>query len=242
VDPGFLVQTSLAEDRDRPLTTAQAALIQRIPLEPTSLHHGRGTVTFTHAEGDPDGGISALSILLGDAPQLDGKYVILGRVEDGYDVLDEIASVPLNARGQPLIHVGIQRAEIVTAAEAAAQRISRRALYSAGMAYEQEGMRSEVKGLVCAILFGVMAMSLLAARLSRRLYTAARLLILLGGGFGVMLVLLPRAQRFPLLGAALMAGLVALFKLLGRFEEPADEEAPSPSQPALSHSSYARKS
>jgi hypothetical protein len=131
---------------------------------------------------------------------------------------------------------------IMYSSAAAAQRISRRALYSAGMAYEQEGMRSEVKALVCAILFGVMAMSLLGARLSRRLYDAARLLVLLGGGFGLMLVLLPRAQRLPLLGAALMAGLVALFKLLGRLEEPADSEAASPSHPALSHSSYARKS
>lgn len=153
-----------------------------------------------------------------DAPQLDGQYVVFGRVEDGEDVLNEIASVPANARRQPLIPITIQGAELLPKADAEGRRISRRALYSAAMAYAQEGMRTELKALVSAILFGCMAMSVPGRGLSRRLHDAARLLVLLGGGFGIVVVLLPFGHRDATIGAALFVGLIVLFKILGGFE------------------------
>jgi cyclophilin family peptidyl-prolyl cis-trans isomerase len=227
LEPGYLFQTSLAEERDRGLTNDQAALLTPIPRERTTLHHRRGTVTFSHGPDVPDGGVSSLSFVLGDAPELDEQYTVFAQVVAGFDVLEEIASVPLNARKQPLIYIGIEGAELVDAAEAEGRRISRRALFSAARAYAKDGMRIEVKVLVCAILFGMIALSLLASRLSRRVFQAARLLVALAGGFGLLLVLLPLGQEDPSIGLALLAGLILLFKLLGRFESPLE---PAPGQ------------
>jgi len=218
IEPGFVLQSSLVEFRDNPLTPQQRSLVHRVPFEPSGLKHVRGSLSLAHPDGDLDGGTSSFSILLNDAPHLDGKYVIFGRVVEGFDVLDEIAAVPLNPRHQPLIEVAIQSAELVSAEDAHRWRVSRKALFSAAAAYEQNGMRRELVGLLSVILFGTIAMSLLGARLSRRIYNAARLIILLLGGLGLLLVLFPVALRTPAGGAGLFFGLIGLFKLLGRFE------------------------
>jgi len=92
----------------------------------------------------------------------------------------------------------------------------------------REGLH-ELVGLLSVILFGTIAMSLLGARLSRRIYNAARLIILLLGGLGLLLVLFPVALRTPAVGAGLFFGLIALFKLLGRFETAQESiETPPP--------------
>ena len=215
VEPGFVLQSSMVESRDTYLAPEQQSLIHRLPFEPSGLKHLRGSLSFAHPDGDLGGGTSSFSILLNEAPHLDGKYVVFGRVVEGFDVLDEIAAVPLNARHQPLIEVAIQSAELVTAEDAHRWRVSRRALFSASAAYEQNGMRRELVGLIASILFGTMAMSLLGARLSLRAYQAARLFILLTGGLGLLVVLFPVALRIPIVGIALFFGLIGLFKLLG---------------------------
>jgi len=227
VEPGFALQSSLVEARDTYLTPKQKSLIHRVPFEASGVKHLRGSLSFAHPDGDLDGGTSSFSILLNDAPHLDGKYAVFGRVVEGFDVLDEIAAVPLSPRHRPLIEVGLQSAEVVSAEDAHRWRISRRALFSAAAAYEQKGMRSELIGLLSVILFSTIAMSLLGARLSWRIYNAARLIILLAGGLGLLLVLFPVALRTPVVGAGLFFGLIGLFKLLGRFETAQEGNEPS---------------
>lgn len=51
------------------------------------LKHVRGIVSMARTD-DPDSATTSFFILLGDAPHLDGKYTIFGRVVDGMDVLD----------------------------------------------------------------------------------------------------------------------------------------------------------
>ena len=45
---------------------------------------------------DPDSGATSFSILLGDAPHLDGKYTIVGVMTHGWEVLDLFQQVPRN--------------------------------------------------------------------------------------------------------------------------------------------------
>lgn len=51
------------------------------------LKHVRGIVSMARTD-DPDSATTSFFIMLGDAPHLDGKYTIFGRVVDGLDVLD----------------------------------------------------------------------------------------------------------------------------------------------------------
>jgi len=215
VMPGFIAQVANAEDRDRPLDEAQRRLLTRIPLE-AGLPHLRGSLSFAHADGDPDGAISSFSILFGAAPHLDGKYTVFGSVEAGDAVLDELASVATNSQHQPLSHLEIESAELVAGPiEAAARNRGRRQVTAAA----GPGDAGAAVSLLAAImLFGIVAMALLSSRLPRRAHRSAGLLVALLGGFGLLLVLLPLAPRNGALGCGLFTGLIALFAAMGRFE------------------------
>ena len=81
VVPGFLVQTSEVDYRRLPLSEAQRAAIKNIPLELSELVHRRGMLTMARREDDQNSGRTSFSILLADAPHLDGKYTIFGHLE-----------------------------------------------------------------------------------------------------------------------------------------------------------------
>ena len=82
VEQGFVAQTATADDREVPLTAAQRAIIRPIPLEASPVRHTRGVLSLAHGD-DPNSGETSFSILLADAPHLDGKYTIFGRLEGG---------------------------------------------------------------------------------------------------------------------------------------------------------------
>jgi cyclophilin family peptidyl-prolyl cis-trans isomerase len=120
---GYLVQLAPTE-RTTPLTSAQQAVIARtVPLEVSSglLHH-RGVLSMAHYDGKPDSGGSSFSILLGDAPSLDGKYTIFGDVEQGMDVVDEIAAVPVSG-SRPVVPIVVTHAVVTDVAGLAAMHL-----------------------------------------------------------------------------------------------------------------------
>ncbi|HYF52583.1 MAG TPA: peptidylprolyl isomerase [Planctomycetota bacterium] len=95
IHPGFLIQAGVAEDRLAPLTPEQTAAIKTIKAEWSSIKHRKGVLNLGRADNDPDSGATAFSIMLGDAPHLDGLYTIFGRVDDkSFEVLDQLARVP----------------------------------------------------------------------------------------------------------------------------------------------------
>ena len=51
---------------------------------------------------DPDSAGSQFFIMHEDAPHLDGQYAAFGKVVEGMDVVDEIASVQTDFRDKPL--------------------------------------------------------------------------------------------------------------------------------------------
>ena len=50
---------------------------------------------------DPNSAGSQFYICLKDLPQLDGNYVVFGKVIKGMDVVDKIAQVPTDPRDMP---------------------------------------------------------------------------------------------------------------------------------------------
>ncbi|KAL2611055.1 hypothetical protein R1flu_022747 [Riccia fluitans] len=48
---------------------------------------------------DPDSAGSSFSMLLGNAPHLDGQYAVFGKVTKGYDTLAKLEELPTRKEG-----------------------------------------------------------------------------------------------------------------------------------------------
>lgn len=120
VIPGFIVQVDVNQ-RSTPMPTgARAVAATTVPLEVAAgLVHQRGVLSMAHYDGKPNSGGTGFSVLLGPAPSLDHQYTIFGDVEQGMDVVDEIAAVPLSGSA-PITPVVITHALVADAAGVAA--------------------------------------------------------------------------------------------------------------------------
>ncbi len=76
------------------------------------IKHERGVISMARAY-DPNSASSQFFIMHEDAPHLDGQYAAFGRVTEGLDTVDEIASIPTGYGDRPKIPVVIKRAYII---------------------------------------------------------------------------------------------------------------------------------
>ncbi|MCR5348166.1 MAG: peptidylprolyl isomerase [Bacilli bacterium] len=76
------------------------------------LKHDRGVISMARAM-DPNSAGSQFFICDADDHFLDGQYAAFGRVVEGMDVVDRIASSPKDRRDKPLKPVVILKAELV---------------------------------------------------------------------------------------------------------------------------------
>jgi cyclophilin family peptidyl-prolyl cis-trans isomerase len=115
VEPGFVLQILPAEDRLAPLTDPQRAALRPVVGEfQTRVRHRKGSVSMARAD-DPNSAVSSFSILLGDAPHLDGKYALFGHVVAGMDVVDRLAEVPRSTGTVPVTRLTVRYAEVLPA-------------------------------------------------------------------------------------------------------------------------------
>ena len=77
-----------------------------------NLKHTRGVISMARAM-DPNSAGSQFFIMHQDAPHLDGQYAAFGKVIEGMDVVDEIASVECNYMDRPLVPQQIKSVEII---------------------------------------------------------------------------------------------------------------------------------
>lgn len=84
-----------------------------IPAELSDVKHTRGVLSMAHP-GDPNKAGSQFFIVVDDAPHLDGKYSIFGKVVEGMDVVDLIVSQPRDERDIPLEDIVIEKAYTFT--------------------------------------------------------------------------------------------------------------------------------
>ena len=81
------------------------------------LKHKRGVISMARSM-NPNSAGSQFFIMHADAPHLDGQYAAFGRVTDGMDVVDEIASVSTDGYDRPMFSMkmksvkGIDEGEI----------------------------------------------------------------------------------------------------------------------------------
>ena len=72
-----------------------------------TLKHERGVISWARSN-NPDSAGSQFFIMHAAAPHLDGSYAAFGRVIEGIEVVDEIASVKTGANDRPVTPVVIQ--------------------------------------------------------------------------------------------------------------------------------------
>nr|MCR5373472.1 peptidylprolyl isomerase [Solobacterium sp.] len=105
---GFMIQGG------DPLGNGTGGSKERIPGEfqangySNNLKHTRGVISMARAM-HPDSASSQFFIMHQDAPHLDGQYAAFGKVTEGMDVVDEIASVRTGFQDRPITPVVIKR-------------------------------------------------------------------------------------------------------------------------------------
>uniref|UniRef100_A0A2P2KNX4 Peptidyl-prolyl cis-trans isomerase n=1 Tax=Rhizophora mucronata TaxID=61149 RepID=A0A2P2KNX4_RHIMU len=100
VDKGFVAQVAdVVGGRSAPMNEEQRREAKKtIVGEFSDVKHVRGILSMGRYE-DPDSAQSSFSILLGDAPHLDGQYAIFGRVTKGDETLTKLEQLPTRHEG-----------------------------------------------------------------------------------------------------------------------------------------------
>ena len=73
--------------------------------------HVKGIVSMARGD-DPASATTSFFIVTADAPSLDGKYTVFGRVIDGLDVLDTIENAPVSGES-PTTRIDLVKVRIV---------------------------------------------------------------------------------------------------------------------------------
>ena len=77
-----------------------------------TLKHTRGVISMARSM-NPNSAGSQFFIMHKDAPHLDGQYAAFGKMTDGFDVLDEIATTGTDGMDRPRFDMKMQKVEIV---------------------------------------------------------------------------------------------------------------------------------
>jgi peptidyl-prolyl cis-trans isomerase B (cyclophilin B) len=107
---GFVIQGGYLSTRG-PLTEKQQKLVRPQQPEFNDIKHVKGIVSMARGD-DPASATTSFFIVTGDAPSLDGKYTVFGRVVDGMPVVEAIEQAPVNGEA-PITRVDVKSARIV---------------------------------------------------------------------------------------------------------------------------------
>ncbi len=108
VIPGFMIQGG------DPQGTGMGGSRERIPGEfaangfQNPLKHTRGVISMARS-ANPNSASSQFFIMHEDAPHLDGSYAAFGKVIEGIEVVDAIASVPTDYSDRPRVTQRMKR-------------------------------------------------------------------------------------------------------------------------------------
>ena len=80
------------------------------------LKHTRGVISMARSM-NPNSAGSQFFIMHADAPHLDGQYAAFGRVTDGMDVVDEIASVSTDGYDRPMFSMKMKSVKVIDEGE-----------------------------------------------------------------------------------------------------------------------------
>ncbi|MDR0946390.1 MAG: peptidylprolyl isomerase [Ruminococcus sp.] len=112
VIPGFMIQggdpegTGMGGSKDKIKGEFRANGV------PNDIKHTKGVLSMART-GAPNSASSQFFLMHADSPHLDGQYAAFGKVIEGIEVIDEIASTPTDRNDRPLKDQRIKKAYIV---------------------------------------------------------------------------------------------------------------------------------
>ena len=103
VIPGFMIQGGdpVTKDKENTARYGTGGPGYTVKAEFNERPHVRGVVSMARSQ-QPDSAGSQFFIVVADAPSLDGKYTVFGKVVKGMDVVDKIVAQQRNQRDMPL--------------------------------------------------------------------------------------------------------------------------------------------
>ena len=110
VVPGFVIQGGNLSTSDKWSAQLSNRAQKHLPDEPSDLKHVRGVVSMARG-AEANSATTHFFILVGDGPNLDGKFSAFGRVRSGMEVADAINRAP-SENEKPLAPVRITRTEV----------------------------------------------------------------------------------------------------------------------------------
>jgi peptidyl-prolyl cis-trans isomerase B (cyclophilin B) len=110
VVPGFVIQGGNLSTSDKWSAQLSNRAQKHLPDEPSDLKHVRGIVSMARGE-EANSATTHFFILVGDGPNLDGKFSAFGRVRSGMEVADAINRAP-SENEKPQVPVRITRTEV----------------------------------------------------------------------------------------------------------------------------------
>jgi peptidyl-prolyl cis-trans isomerase B (cyclophilin B) len=107
---GFVVQTGSLHTRG-PLNEKQQKFVRTLAPEFNDTKHTRGIVSMAHGD-DPASASTSFFIVTADAPSLDNKYTVFGRVVEGIEVLAAIEGAQVNGE-EPVNRIELRTVRII---------------------------------------------------------------------------------------------------------------------------------
>lgn len=107
---GFVIQGGNLSTSERWGPELAARMQKVVPDEPSDLKHVRGIVSMARRE-EPNTATTHFFILVGDGPNLDGKFAAFGRVLRGMEVADAINRAEVEDE-KPVVPVRIKHAGV----------------------------------------------------------------------------------------------------------------------------------
>jgi len=227
--PGFIVQLSDVNNRASPLSSEQAAAVAPINAEfSNTLKHKKATLSMARWD-DPNSATSSFSIMLGDAPHLDGQYTIFGQLESGGSAINRMLGVPREG-DTPKKSIVVRRAYVITdLAQYYSQhpfdpidQIGNPIPLEQELSYANRLNNTGVLNYIAFLALGIVLIGLLGFFLNSKISKATMLSLLLVNvlisGFILFIILIPLGHENSLLAAGLFAAIFGMFRLMSNFE------------------------
>jgi peptidyl-prolyl cis-trans isomerase A (cyclophilin A) len=190
------------------------AQLAGLPVERLKVGNVHGAMSL-YDSGEP-GQIPTLMFVLVTSPQLDPDYTSVGFVEAGMSVLEKTADIPTTGDHQPTKSVTISEIHFATPEERALLR----------QAEQEPGPDKGTAPLAAVFIlafaaFVAAAISAFRDRLNKQWIKSLWLMVALLSFFAVWVGIGGSRHSPGLVGVALFGGAIAMFRLMGRFERPA---------------------
>lgn len=188
-----------------------------LAVEHVKVGNLRGALSVYDSGGPGDA--PTLVFVVVKSPQLDPDYTSVGFVEAGMSVVRAIANAPTVGDHQPAEPITILEVHMATPKERA---LLRQAEVTTGSNVEATSPLAAVFIVACAA-FVAAIISAFYEQLGKQRAKSLALIVALLAFFAVWVALGGTAHGHGLVGVLLFAGAIAIFRLMGRFERPAQD-------------------